>query len=79
MNLVWSDLADGDFLKSIQVRFLSTLGDIKCLKGFCSDSNSRGFRRKISKVSANPWQAENNGTPRHRGAKSEWASGSHHS
>jgi len=31
------------------------------------------------KVSTNPWQAENNGTPRHHGAKSEWARGSHHS
>ena len=32
-----------------------------------------------SKVSANPWQDENNRTPRHHGAKSDWASGSHHS
>jgi hypothetical protein len=40
-------LADGDLLKSLQVRVLSTLGDIECLKGFCRESNRRGFRRKI--------------------------------
>ncbi len=39
--------ADCDFLKSIQVRLFSTRCDIECVKGFCSDSNSRGFGRKI--------------------------------
>ena len=40
-------LSDCDFVKSIQIRFFSALHDIKCVKGFCSYSNSRGFGRKI--------------------------------
>src|SRR6266702_6698145 len=40
-------LADGDFLKSIQIGFVRTLRHIERLKGFCSNSNSRGFGRKI--------------------------------
>jgi hypothetical protein len=34
------------------------------------------FHPLLGKVSANPWQDENNGTPRHHGAKSDWARGS---
>jgi hypothetical protein len=30
------------------------------------------------KVSANPWQDENNGTPRHHGVESDWAKCSTH-
>jgi hypothetical protein len=37
------------------------------------------IRLRRGKVSANPWQDENNGTPRHHGTKSDWASSSHHS
>src|SRR2546426_1337221 len=36
-----------DFLTSIQVRVFSTRCHIERLKGFCRNSNSRGFRRKI--------------------------------
>jgi len=39
----------------------------------------KGLYGKCRKVSANPWQDENNGTPRHHGATSDWASSSHHS
>src|SRR2546421_4880866 len=40
-------LADGDFLTSLQIGFFSTLRHVECLESFCSDSNRRGFRRKI--------------------------------
>src|SRR5216684_9282701 len=40
-------LADCDFIKSIQMRLLSTLRNIECLKSFCSESNRRSFGRKI--------------------------------
>src|SRR5712691_1954507 len=40
-------LGDGDFLKSIQMGLFRTRCHIECLKSFCCESNSRGFRRKV--------------------------------
>jgi hypothetical protein len=48
--------------------------------GVCPSSwLSKGYQEGMTgKVSANPWQDENNGTPRHHGVESDWAKCSTH-